>query len=101
MLKYEGLPPLVPMRSNSDLVIFTSVSSVFVKHDSGVREAFFTAEASVSSNVIVEKGEIVCMGDASTCSVTNYDSNIQHVDLKGGSISCVNLLSNVLQTCHS
>jgi hypothetical protein len=101
-IKYEGLPPLVPLRSNSDLVIFTNVSSVFVKHDNGIREAFSASEASVSGNVVVEKGEIVCMGDASTCSVTKYDSNIQHVDLKGGSISCVNsLLKNVLQTYHN
>jgi nitrate reductase cytochrome c-type subunit len=88
-LKYEGLPPLVPIRSISDLVIFTNVSTVFVKHDNGIREAFSASEASVSGNVVVEKGEIVCMGDVSACSVTNYDSNIQQVDLKGGSISCV------------
>ena len=92
-VKYEGLPPLVPMRSNSDLVVFTNVSSVFMKHGDGIREAFSASEATVSGNVIVEKGEIVCMGDASTCSVTMYDSNIQRVDLKGGSISCVNSLS--------
>ena len=92
-LKYEGLPPLVPMRSSSDLVIFTNVSSVFLKHDDGIREAFSISEASVSGNVVVEKGEIVCMGDSSTCSVTMYGSNIQQVDLKGGSISCVDSLS--------
>lgn len=91
-LKYEGLPPLVPMRSYSDLVVFTNVSSVFVKHDNDIREAFSASETSVSGNVVVEKGEIVCMGDALTCSVTNYDSNIQLVDLKGGRISCVNSL---------
>lgn len=96
-VKYEGLPPLVPMRSKSDLVLFTNVSSVFLKHDNGIREAFSASEASVSGNVVVEKGEIVCMGDASTCSITNYDSNIQRVDLKGGSISCVNSLLNVLR----
>ena len=91
-VEYEGLPPLVPIRSKSDLVIFTNVASVFVKHDDGIREAFSASETSVSGNVVVEKGEIVCMGDVSTCSITNYDSNIQHVDLKGGSISCVNFL---------
>lgn len=100
-LKYEGLPPLVPRRSNSDLVIFSNVSSVFVKHGDGIREAFSASEESVSGNVVVEKGEIVCMGDASTCSVTKYDSNIQHVDLEGGSISCVNPLSNILRTYHN
>ena len=96
-LKYEGLPPLVPMRSNSDPVIFSNVSSVFLKHDNGIREAFSASEASASGNVVVEKGEIVCMGDASTCSVIMYDSNIQQVDLKGGNISSVNSLSNVLR----
>lgn len=96
-LKYEGLPPLVPMRCKSDLVFFTNVSSVFVKHGDGIREAFSASEASGSGNVVVEKGEIICMGDASTCSVTKYDSNIQHVDLEGGSISCVNSLSNVCE----
>ena len=96
-VKYEGLPPLVPIRSNSDLVLFTNVSSVFMKHDDGIREAFSASEASVAGNVVVEKGEIVCMGDASACSITAYDSNIQQVDLMGGSISCVKLnLSNVL-----
>ena len=100
-VKYEGLPPLVPMRSSSDLVIFSNVSSVFVKHGDGIREAFSASEASVSGNVVVEKGEIVCVGDASTCSVTKYDSNMQHVDLKGGSISCVNSLSNVLRICYN
>ena len=88
-IKYEGLPPLVPLRSSSDLVMFTNVSSVFMKHGDGVREAFSASEASVSGNVVVEKGEIVCMGDASTCSVNSFDSSIQRVDLKGGSISCV------------
>jgi hypothetical protein len=100
-LEYEGLPPLVPRRSNSDLVIFTNVSSVFVKHGDSIREAFSASEASVSSNVVVEKGEIVCMGDASTCSLTEYDSNVQHVDLERGSISCVISLSNVLGTYHN
>ena len=100
-VKYEGLPPLVPMRSSSDLVIFSNVSSVFVKHGDGIREAFSASEASVSGNVVVEKGEIICVGDASTCSVTKYDSNMQHVDLKGGSISCVNSLSNVLRICYN
>ena len=100
-VKYEGLPPLVPIRSNSDLVLFTNVSSVFMKHDDGVREAFSASEASaVSGNVVVEKGEIVCMGDASTCSVTMYDSNIQRIDLKGGSISCVNSLSQTFCGLH-
>jgi imidazolonepropionase-like amidohydrolase len=86
-LKYEGLPPLAPRRSNFDLVIFTNVSSVFMKQDGGIREAFTISEAGVSGNVVVEKGEIVCMGVASTCSITKDDSNIHHVDLEGGSIS--------------
>lgn len=101
-IEYEGLPPLVPIRSNSDLVIFSNVSSVFMKDGDSIREAFSASEASVSGYVVVEKGEIVCMGDASTCSVTRYDSNIQHVDLKGGSISCVNSHSQkVLRTCNN
>jgi hypothetical protein len=97
-LKYEGLPPLVPKRSKSDLVIFTNVSSVFTKNGDSIQEAFSASEASVSGNVVVRKGEIVCMGDESTCSITMYDSNIQRVDLERGSISCVNSLSNVLRT---
>jgi hypothetical protein len=91
-LKYEGLPPLVPKLSNPDLVIFTNVSSVFVKQGDGILEAFSISEAGVSGNVVVEKGEIICVGVASTCSVTKQDSNIQHVDLEGGSISYVNSL---------
>jgi hypothetical protein len=89
-LKYEGLPPLVSRRSDSDLVIFTNVSSVLVKHCDGIREVFSASEASVSGNVIVEKGKTVCIGNASTCSVSRHDSNVQLVNLEGGSISYVN-----------
>jgi cytosine/adenosine deaminase-related metal-dependent hydrolase len=86
-LKYEGLPPLVPRRSDSDLVVFTNVHSVFLKEGDGIREAFSASEAGVSGNVVVEKGEIVCMGVASTCSVIKHNANIQQVDLEGGTIS--------------
>lgn len=95
-LKYEGLPPLAPIRSNSELVIFTNVSSVFLKQGDAIREAFSASEAGVSGNVVVEKGKIVCMGAASTCSVTNYNSHIQHVDLEGGTISYAISISNIL-----
>ena len=91
-LEYEGLPPLAPRLSKFDLVIFTNVSNVFVKQGGGIREAFSISEESVSGNVVVEKGEIVCMGVASTCSITKDDSNFQHVDLEGGTISYVNSL---------
>jgi hypothetical protein len=95
-LKYGGLPPLVPKRSKSDLVIFTNVSSVFVKQGDGIREAFSTFGVGGSGNVVVEKGKIICMGVTSTCAVTKHDSNSQHVDLEGGSISYVNSLLNLL-----
>ena len=91
-LKYEGLPPLASTLSHSDRVIFTNVKSVFLKEGDGIRVAFSTSEA--GGNVFVEKGEIVCMGVASACSVTN-DANIQQVDLEGGSISYVNSPSSI------
>jgi hypothetical protein len=94
-LKYDGLPPLALRRSDSDLVVFTNVSSVFLKQDGGIREAFSASEAGVSGNVVVEKGEIVCMGAVSTCSVTKHDSNVQRVDLEGGTISYVISFSNI------
>ena len=101
-LKYDGLPPLAPRRSRSDLVIFTNVKSVLLKEGDGIREAFSASEAGVFGNVVVENGEIVCMGVASTCSVTNHDANIQQVDLEGGTISYVkSSLSNILQTYHN
>ena len=94
-VKYEGLPPLAPRQSNSDLVIFTNVSSVFVKQGDNIQEAFSISEAGVSGDVVVEKGEIICMG---SCSVAEHASDIQRVDLEGGSISYVSSLSNISGT---
>jgi len=101
-LKYDGLPPLAPRQSDSDLVIFTNVKSVLLKQGDGIREVFSASKAGVFGNVVVKRGEIVCMGVASTCSVTNYDGNIQQVDLEGGTISYVKIsLSNISQTYHN
>lgn len=94
-LKYDGLPPLAARRSDSDLVIFVNVSSVFLKEGDSIRETFSALEAGISGNVIVEKGKIVCMGDASTCFASKQDSNIQYIDLEGGTISYVNSPSNI------
>ena len=49
----------------------------------------FNSTSEAGGNGFVEKGEIVCMGVASACSVTN-DANIQQVDLEGNSILYVN-----------
>jgi hypothetical protein len=87
-LKYEGLPPLETKKADSDLVIFTNVNSVFLRKGSVIQEKFSVAQAGSSGVVVVERGNILCMGTSSGCPTTNYgNDDAQIIDLEGGSIS--------------
>lgn len=87
-LKYEGLPPLMPHESESNIVIFSNVRSVHMKAGDRIREVFTTTTAESGLGVvIVEKGQVSCMGNALTCSAASFGPSTKRVDLYGGSIS--------------
>ncbi|KAJ6532729.1 carbohydrate esterase family 9 protein [Mycena vulgaris] len=86
-IKYEGLPPLEPESTKSDVVVFRNVGSIFLKSAAarGVREVFTSAGA--DGVVVVEKGRIVCSGALAACPAALARSDAIHLDLDGGSIS--------------
>lgn len=86
-LKYEGLPPLEAKKANTDVVMFTNVNSVFLRHGEKVRESFSAARDGDNGVVVVKFGVVSCVGTAFDCSVEEYGSDAQIIDLEGGSIS--------------
>jgi len=78
---------LMPHKSVCDVIIFSDVRSVHMKAGNEIREFFTTTVESGSGVVIVEKGQISCMGDALTCSTASFGSSVERIDLYGGSIS--------------
>ena len=69
-LKHNGLSPLEPVRSKSSTVVFTNVSSIFMRDGYSVREAFTadTSDALSAGVVVVRGGQLACFGStASAC----------------------------------
>ncbi|KAF8973204.1 carbohydrate esterase family 9 protein [Flammula alnicola] len=86
-LEYDGLPPLETKKSDADVVVFTNVHHIFLRQGSGIKEVFSTSEAGAGSIVVVESGKVVCIGVSPTCPSAQYGTNVQRIDLEGGSIS--------------
>ncbi|KAF7334287.1 Carbohydrate esterase family 9 protein [Mycena sanguinolenta] len=85
-IKYEGLPPLEPETAKADVVVFTNVSSIFVKNPTTRRvDEVFKCNAH-GVVVVVEKGRIVCYGTYATCQNAVPRLDALHIDLEGGSI---------------
>ncbi|KDR75829.1 hypothetical protein GALMADRAFT_248549 [Galerina marginata CBS 339.88] len=85
-LKYDGLPPLELKNATSDVVVFTNVHSVYLRQGARIREIFSMTKAGTAGVAVVVNGKISCIGALSTCpSARNTD--IQKIDLEGGSIS--------------
>jgi hypothetical protein len=85
-IKYDGLPPLEMTQSKSDIVAFHHVNAVYLKRGNKI-EQVFSASTDQCGVVIIDRGRIVCHGPKEECSFAVYGTHIQHVDLKGGSIS--------------
>lgn len=86
-LKFDGLPPLEPKRSDSNAVLFTNVSRVYVKDGSSINSVFVATVASEYMTVLADKGRTtLCGHDMSGCALTSV-ADIQQIDLQGGSIS--------------
>ncbi|KAJ7054501.1 composite domain of metallo-dependent hydrolase [Mycena amicta] len=82
-IKYEGLPPLEPVKSVKGIIVFQNVGSIFFKDPKTrvVNEMYSTAAKKQSAVAVVEEGRLVCFG---ICSEVGSDA--LHIDLEGGSI---------------
>ncbi|KAF8897048.1 hypothetical protein CPB84DRAFT_1781415 [Gymnopilus junonius] len=85
-IKYEGLPPLDPKKATAAVVVFTDVRSVYLRQGSKIREVVSSSETSKRNVVVVENGQISCIGSLSDCP-SALSNGVQKVDLEGGSIS--------------
>ncbi|KAJ4479028.1 hypothetical protein J3R30DRAFT_3682364 [Lentinula aciculospora] len=86
-LKYDGLPPLEPKESVSDVVIFQNFDSLFLDMGDGV-EQIFAAEDYVGEPqiAIVQNGKLTCIGTSEVCS-KNFNVNSRTINLHGGSLA--------------
>ncbi|KAG6832611.1 hypothetical protein H0H92_014447 [Tricholoma furcatifolium] len=83
-LEYDGLPPLKSSDAESGVVVFTNVSSIFLRDGVTVREVFTATAQDAHASVIITNGQVTCVGDCSDVSVA---PDARHVNLEGGSIS--------------
>ncbi|KAJ3989257.1 carbohydrate esterase family 9 protein [Lentinula detonsa] len=79
-VEYDGLPPLSPTESSSELVIFTNVKQVFIKSSMRVVRDFFVHDEDALGELIASKGKPICWVGSRTSKPTI-------VDLQGGSVS--------------
>jgi hypothetical protein len=89
-LKHDGLPPLETKTSNSDIVIFSNVHSVFLRRGKEIEEILPAADAAGAfAAVVVQGGNITCIGTLLRCSSFQHSRRVERIDLEGGSISSV------------
>ncbi|KAI0320932.1 carbohydrate esterase family 9 protein [Amylostereum chailletii] len=87
-LKYDGLPPLLPNKSEANTILFTNVKSVILPRLDTLQEAFSAQEE--MGVAIVKDGSLVCHGVPSTCVVDDFlaaDDSLRVIDLQGGALS--------------
>ncbi|KAJ6469480.1 hypothetical protein C8R45DRAFT_1218581 [Mycena sanguinolenta] len=84
-IEYAGLPSLEPETAKSDVVVFTNVSSIFLKNPT-TRRVDEVLTSSGQDLVVVERGRIVCCGTQATCQTAMPRLHALHFDLEGGSI---------------
>ncbi|KAK0452688.1 carbohydrate esterase family 9 protein [Armillaria borealis] len=84
-VRYDGLPPLQAKISTSDVVIFTNVTSVFVKSRRQIEQVFSAASDRLGV-VVVKDGRVVCRG-AEPCPEVHSDPSVRRINLMGGSIA--------------
>ena len=89
-LQHHGLPPLETRRSNSDIVIFSNVHSVFLRKGQEIEERLPPADAAGAfAAVVVQGGNITCIGTLLDCPSFQNSPGVERIDLEGGSISSV------------
>lgn len=82
-LKYNGLPPLEPKKSGPDIVVFTNMSSIYLRRGHDIIEVYSAAKHEPGI-AVVQNGVVMCAG---SCSLDSISSTTPWVDLEGGSIS--------------
>lgn len=88
-VKYDGLPPLEPIRKVPGTTVFTSVKSIYRTRGYGVRQQFVSSTGTELGVVVATNGTISCSGLQHTCLTESLlaDPNVKVIDLEGGSIS--------------
>lgn len=85
---FEGLPPLLPEMTLTDIVLFTNVNSVILPRRGNLAEVY-SAPGDQVGVVVVRNGDITCYGAEVTCTLDDLTEGerVRVVDLQGGSIS--------------
>ncbi|KAJ3553840.1 hypothetical protein NM688_g3408 [Phlebia brevispora] len=84
-VKHEGLPPLTPLRTRSDVVLFTNVSNLWLRDaTNSVWNVFENLMEWGPGEVVVHDGRILCHGITSGCAAYSADATV--VDLQRGSL---------------
>lgn len=85
---FEGLPPLLPERAYTNIVLFTGVRSVILPGQDDFAEVY-SAQGDEAGVVGVKNGEIICYGAEVACSFDNLadGERVRVMDLQGGAIS--------------
>ncbi|KAL5523424.1 hypothetical protein ACEPAG_7597 [Sanghuangporus baumii] len=89
-VKFEGLPPLTPKKSDSSVVVFINVRNVALRTDQGSPFAevrSFQGQGSALGIFVVQEGKPVCSGLQNACTAFLGVPETNIVDLKGGAIS--------------
>ncbi|KAF5354651.1 hypothetical protein D9756_005354 [Leucocoprinus leucothites] len=89
-VKYEGLPPLEPIRQVQGTMVFTNVKSVYRPGEYRVQRDQAVQEDVGNGVVVVQNGTIICTGGQEAQCFTDSllaDPDVKIVNLEGGSIS--------------
>ncbi|KAF8633299.1 hypothetical protein AX17_004474 [Amanita inopinata Kibby_2008] len=85
-LKFDGLPPLDVERTDATPVLFTNVSSVYIRNGSSIDQLITGSTTGDWATVLAYKGKItVCTSETLLCSLSSTAN--KHIDLDGGFIS--------------
>ncbi|KAG8714759.1 hypothetical protein FRC08_011480 [Ceratobasidium sp. 394] len=84
-VEYEGLPPLLPEKKASEVVVFERVSEVW-NHEAGELKQSNLEDGGV---VVVTNGKITCVGSSSRCTTRSLlaSERTRVVDLAYGTLS--------------
>ena len=86
-VKYDGLPPLQPVKPSKN-AIFINVKSVYTRHHKSGEVVLRNVGDGDSGIVVVRDGKVVCAGSNSQCKVMRMEvMSAPIVDLEGGCIA--------------
>ena len=91
-IKYEGLPPLLTEKNRlTGDVLFTNVENVYMPDGSNINRSRLLSEnvdgEEFPPSVLVQKGQITCIGRCTQEEVTARTRDVTIIDLEGGALS--------------